>query len=82
MAFDMGFEEMTRSGRKNCEKHAILYDIFMSVGVVGVGVGVVGVCTMFVRCRCDVSAMFIRGMREGVPSKNLAQIQSKSDRYA
>ena len=63
--------------QKNWEKHTILYGIFMSVGVVGVSVGVVGASAMLVWCRCDVSAMLIRDLREGVPSKNLAQIQSK-----
>ena len=42
----MGSEEMTRSGRKNWEKHTILYGIFVSVGIVGVSV-------MLVRCKCD-----------------------------
>ena len=50
MASDMGSEEMTRSGRKNWGKHTILYGIFVSMGV---GVGVVGVGAILVRCKCD-----------------------------
>ena len=48
MASDMGSEEMTRSGRKNCGKHTIRYGIFVSMGVVGFSVGVVGSSAMYV----------------------------------